>query len=301
LNELSKIEGIGFGALPFMALASSIITTTTRTRVQPPQPPKTQVQPTPPTTKARGEKGIPAPTGGGTQAVLVQPTEEERKVEEAINMIGATNPTVASILRKLFSEAGVGKYSGAVGGAAGLIQPPSGTAYGSVEEGGGGGGAEEEYTFDFLKGIGLPDEYAWILARRINSEPLRGIIKKYFFNAINFINYLKAVSTPAPAVPNWMNIIRALLALQYQYQNIPISIPPIAIPPIELTLPYTTPITIQGIPPITLQQMPMPPFGAPYPLPPPIPPKPGPGTPTTPGAQKKRETKTSTEYEVLQL
>jgi len=118
----------------------------------------------------------------------------------------------------------------------------------------------------------------------------------------NFINYLKAVSTPVPAVPNWMNILEALLALQYQYQNIPISIPPIAIPPIELTLPYTTPITIQGIPPITLQQlqMPVPPFGAPYPIPPP-PPKPGLGAPTTPGAQKKRETKTSTEYEVLQL
>jgi hypothetical protein len=249
-----------------------------------------------------GEKGVPTPTGGGTQAVLVQPTEEERKVEEAINMIGATNPTVASILRKLFSEAGVGKYSGALSGAAGLIQPPSGTAYGSVEEGGGGGGAEEEYTFDFLKGIGLPDEYAWILARRINSEPLRGIIKKYFFNVTNFINYLKSVSVPVSAVPNWMDIVRALLALQYQYQYIPISIPPIAIPPIELTFPYTTPI-IQGIPTITLQQLqiPMPPFGAPYPLPPPIPPKPGPGTPTTPGAQKKRETKTSTEYEVLQL
>jgi hypothetical protein len=216
-------------------------------------------------------------------------------------MIETTNPTVASILRKLFSEAGAGKYSGAVGGAAGLIQPPSGTAYGSVEEGGGGGGAEEEYTFDFLKGIGLPDELAWMLARRINSEPLRSIIKKYFFNPINFINYLKAVSTPVPAVPNWMNILEALLALQYQYQNIPI--PPIAIPPIELTPLYTTPITIQGIPPITLQQLqiPMPPFGAPYPLPPPIPPIPGPRTPTTPGAQKKRETKTSTEYEVLQL
>jgi hypothetical protein len=299
LNELGKIEGIGFGALPFMALASSIITTTAKTRTQPPQPPKTQAQPTPPTTKVGGEKGTPAPTGGGTQAVLVQPTEEERKVEEAINMIGTTNPTVASILRKLFSEAGVGKYSGALGGAAGLIQPPSGTAYGSVEEGG-GGGAEEEYTFDFLKGIGLPDVYAWILARRINSEPLRGIIKKYFFNVVNFINYLKSVSVPVPAVPNWMNIIEALLALQYQYQNIPISIPPIAIPPIELTLPYTTPITIQGTPPITLQQIPTPPFGASYPLPP-IPPKPGPGAPTTPGAQKKMETKTSTEYEVLQL
>ena len=181
-----------------------------------------------------------------------------------------------------------------------MIQPPSGTAYGSVEEGGGGGGAEEEYTFDFLKGIGLPDELAWMLARRINSKPLRDIIKKYFFNPINFINYLKAVSTPAPAVPNWMNIIQALLALQYQYQYIPI--PPIAIPPIEVTLPYTTTITIQGIPPITLQQMPMPPFGAPYPLPlPPIPPKPGPEAPPAPGAQKRRETKTSTEYEVLQL
>jgi len=95
-----------------------------------------------------------------------------------------------------------------------------------------------------------------------------------------------------------MNILEALLALQYQYQNIPISIPPI-----EITLPYTTPITIQGIPPITLQQlqMPMPPFGAPYPLPPPIPPKPGPWAPPAPGTQKKRETKTSTEYEVLQL
>jgi hypothetical protein len=302
LNELSRIEGIGFGVLPFMALASSIITTTTRTRTQLPQPPKTQVQPTPPTTKAGGEKGVPAPTGGATQAVLVQPTEEERKVEEAINMIGATNPTVASILRKLFSEAGVGKYSGAVGGAAGLIQPPSGTAYFSVDEGGlGGGGAEEEYTFDFLKGIGLPDEYAWVLARRINSEPLRSIIKKYFFNVTNFINYLKAVSTPVSAVPNWMKIMQALLALQYQYQYIPI--PPIAIPPIELTLPHVTPITIQGVPPITLQQlqMPMPPFGAPYPIPPPIPPMPGPGTPPAPGAQKKRETKTSTEYEVLQL
>ena len=181
-----------------------------------------------------------------------------------------------------------------------MIQPPSGTAYGSVEEGGGGGGAEEEYTFDFLKGLGLPDEYAWALARRINSEPLRSIIKKYFFNVTNFINYLKAVSTPAPAVPNWVNIIEALLALQYQYQNIPI--PPIVIPPIELTPLYTTPITIQGIPPITLQQMLMPPFGAPYPLPlPPIPPKPGPETPPAPGAQKRRETKTSTEYEVLQL
>jgi mevalonate kinase len=303
LDELGKIEGIGFGVLPFMALASSLITTTVKIRVQPPQPPKAQVQPAPPTTKAGGEKEVSTATGGGAQAVLVQPTEEERKVEEAINMIETTNPTVASILRRLFSEAGVGKYSGAVGGAAGLIQPPSGTAYGSVEEGGGGGGAEEEYTFDFLKGLGLPDEYAWILARRINSEPLRGIIKKYFFNVTNFINYLKAVSTVAPAVPNWMDIIRALLALQYQYQNIPISIPPIAIPPIELTLPYTTPITIQGIPPITLQQMPisMPPFGAPYPLPPPIPPKPGPGAPTTPGTQRRRETKTSTEYEVLQL
>ena len=300
LNELSKIEGIGFGALPFMALATSIITTTTRTRAQLPQTPKAQVQPTPPVTKTGGEREATTPTRGGAQAVLVQPTEEEKKVEEAINMIGVTNPTIASILRMLFAKSPI---TSSLGPTRELIQTPSDTAYFSVDEGGlGGGGVEEEYTFDFLKGLGLPDEYAWALARRINSEPLRSIIKKYFFNVINFINYLKAVSTPTPAVPNWVNIIEALLALQYQYQNIPI--PPIAIPPIEVTLPYTTTITIQGIPPITLQQLqiPMPPFGVPYPLPlPPILPKPGPGIPPAPGAQKRRETKTSTEYEVLQL